>query len=272
MNTFLNIKDMVVVIRGGGDLASGIACRLFESGFRPIMTELERPKTVRRTVSFSSAVFEKEVIIEGIKGVFEDYPFSKYSSKNYIPVVLDTKDKPFDFTGADVIVDARMLKELRNDKFPPASLKIGIGPGFEAGVDCDFVIETNRGIDLGRKIENGKPEKDTGIPGIIAGKGAERVFRSPAEGTIIHDCKIGDLLEQGDLIAHIGDLEVRAPFRGKIRGLIAEGVFVKKNEKIGDIDPRENVNCFLVSDKARAIGGGVLEAILSHFCFYFKKD
>lgn len=263
------MKNLSVIIRGGGDLASGIAHRLFKSGFRPILTELRQPHTVRRTVSFSSAVFEGEYTVEGVKAIAEQKPFSR--GRDYIPVVIADE---YLIQNPDILIDARMMKELRTDPFPPARLRIGLGPGFTAGEDCDKVIETNRGIYLGKVIEKGKAQSDTKIPGIIAGKGIERVLRAPEEGIVTHYASIGDLLEEGQKVMSVSsktkEFFITAPFKGRLRGLIGESLYVYREEKIGDIDPRENIDCFAISDKARAVGGGVLEAIMSSFDWLVK--
>lgn len=265
----LNAINLRIVIRGAGDLASGIAKRLYSCGFRPVMTELPCPKSVRRTVCFSTAALEGEVTVEGVRARLVDFPGDGHD--DYIPVVLDVPDRPFDFSGFDVIVDARMMKDLRRDAFPDAFLRIGIGPGFVAGEDCDAVVETNRGISLGRVIWSGAAEKDTGIPGVVGGKGAERVLRAPAAGFVRGFRKIGDLVEEGEIVAEVCGEQVRSPFRGVLRGLVSERCHVGFGEKIGDVDPRTDVDCSLISDKARAIGGGVLEAVLSSFGWRAEK-
>ncbi len=264
----MSIKYMNVIIRGGGDIASGIAHRLFVCGFRPVITELPIPKTVRRLVSFSSAVLNGKITVEGVTAIKESFPF--LSGRDYIPVIEDSSDNPFCFNDPDVLIDARMLKNARKDRFPDAKLKIGIGPGFEAGIDVDIVVETNRGLSLGKVIRFGKAERDTKIPGVVCGKGAERVLRAPCEGKIKNYIDIGSLAEKDAVIAEVGGVPIAAPFRGRVRGLIVEGSFVFAGDKVGDIDPRENVDCFAISDKARAVGGGVLEAILSYFDFMVK--
>ncbi len=251
-----------VCIYGGGDLASGIAHRLFITGFSVAVTELKQPRMVRRTVSFGSAVYEKEVTVEGVRAFLSD---GQISHSDAIAVFVDDNSDIRSVLKPDIIVDARMLKRKTDILMSDACLVIGIGPGFDAGADVHMVVETQRGIDLGRVYRTGCAIADTGIPGIVEGKGTERVLRAVNDGFFHPQASIGDIVEEGQVLAEIGGKKVPATFTGKLRGLIYEGLYVREGEKIGDIDPRTDVDCNKISDKARAIGGGVLEAIFSFF-------
>jgi len=253
------------VIRGGGDLASGIAARLFRSGFKVIMTELPKPLTVRRTVSFSEAIYsgftEVERIISRRSSSIKEISITQMGRE--IPILVDEnleilKSNKYEFS---VLIDARMEKKPEiKSLYKSVPLLIGIGPGFTAGVDCSVVIESSRGHSLGRIYRQGKALDDTGHP---AGD-PTRILRAPMSGTILTEVKIGDLLESGSVIAKINGVPILAPFTGLLRGLIHDGVTVQKGMKIGDMDHRSDINlCFSISDKAMAIGGSVLEVILS---------
>lgn len=257
---------MMVLIRGGGDLASGVGVRLHRSGFQVVITELPEPLVVRRKVSFAEAVHEGLVQVEGVTGkLVED--FSEIKSillSGVIPVLIDPDLKCLEVLNPDVVVDARMRKKPPREGKELASLVIGLGPGFVAGENCHAVIETNRGHNLGRVLWQGVPEQDTGIPGSVQGYSSERVLRAPVDGVLQTKIEIGDRLKKGSLVALVGEEEVLAPFGGILRGLLRDGTAVKAGLKIGDVDPREDPNLYkLISDKSRAIGGGVLEAILA---------
>lgn len=255
----------LVVLRGGGDIASGIGHRLKRSGFKVVILEIEKPLCIRRMVSFSEAMYSGQIEIEGIKGVKVSTIEEIYDQLNNsnIPVIADEKAEIIKELKPDIVIDAILAKKNLGTHKDMAPVTIGIGPGFEAGLDVDFVIESNRGHDLGRVIEKGRAEENTGLPGSIMGYSAERVIRATASGEIRHFVDLGDIIEEGTLISKIGDSEIVAQISGMIRGLIKDGSPVEEGLKIGDIDPRGyNVVANTISDKARAIGGGVLEAIL----------
>lgn len=271
--------NMRVIIRGGGDLATGVAYRLHRVGFQIIVLELPWPLVVRRKVSLAAAVHEGEVEIEGLVGrVAQNFTeASEMALKGIIPVLVSPQ-LPDQVLRADgktkgstdpsptnaVIIDARMAKRNIDTHLSQAKTVIALGPGFTAGIDCHAVIETMRGHRLGRVIWEGKAHPDTGTPGLLGGKGAERVLRSPAGGVVEWGHEIGDLVKAGAIIGAIEKKAIIAPFDGVIRGLIAPGTEVPAGLKIGDIDSRSDVSaCFTISDKALAIGGGVLEAILT---------
>ena len=257
---------MLVLIRGGGDLASGVAVRLHHSGFEVMLTELPTPLVVRRTVSFAEAVSDGSKEVEGITAVLIRTPGEVKESvrAGYIPVLVDPDLACLKEVRPDVVVDARMRKKPPAEGKELATLVIGLGPGFIAGENCHAVIETNRGHNLGRVIWAGPPQEDTGIPGMVQGFASERVLRAPEDGKLVTGAKIGDEIKNGTVIALVGSQAVLAPFDGVLRGLIKPGTQVIKGMKIGDVDPRDDPTiCTLVSDKSRAVGGGVLEAILA---------
>ena len=265
------MKKHLIAIKGAGDLASGVALRLWRSGFPIIMTELEVPLCIRRTIAFSSAVFDGSAKVEDAEGILIDDVKSAESiwAKHAIPVIVDPDASKILSLHPDVLIDARLIKAYREDTHvSDAPLVIGMGPGFRAGVggNVDCVIETMRGHNLGRVIHNGEAEPNTGVPGLIAGEGIRRVVKSPADGIFNPCCQIGDAVEVDDVIARIGDVEIKAQLAGIVRGIIYPGIEVWKGLKIMDIDPRgKREHCFTVSDKASALGGGVLEAILGRF-------
>jgi xanthine dehydrogenase accessory factor len=257
---------VLVLIRGGGDLASGVAVRLHHSGFEVLITELPKPLVVRRTVSFADAVTDGSKEVEGITAVLIRNPADVKDTVRIgnIPVLVDPDLACLPEVRPDVVVDARMRKKSPSEGKEMATLVIGLGPGFIAGENCHAVIETNRGHNLGRVIWAGPPQEDTGIPGVVQGFASERVLRAPEDGKLVTGAKIGDQVSSSTVIALVGSQAVLAPFDGVIRGLIRPGSYVEKGTKIGDIDPRDDPSiCSRVSDKSRAIGGGVLEAILA---------
>ncbi|NMM61909.1 EF2563 family selenium-dependent molybdenum hydroxylase system protein [Clostridium sp. P21] len=257
-------KDLVV-IRGGGDIASGIACRLFNAGFKVLILEVSKPSVIRRKVSFAQAVYDGAVFVEGIcgrkvKNINEALMVIK---KNVIPVIVDENLNSFKDNKLYILVDAILAKKNLGTTIDMANVVIGVGPGFIAGEDVDAVVETRRGHDLGRVILNGSAEVDTGIPGNICGYGIERVIKSPKVGEVKIIKDIGSIVESGETVALVDNVEVKAKISGVVRGMIQEKYYVSENMKMADVDPRANVdNCFSVSDKARAVGGGVLEGIL----------
>jgi xanthine dehydrogenase accessory factor len=257
---------LLAVIRGGGDLASGIAVRLHRSGIKVVIAEIEQPLAVRRYVSFAEAVYAKSIHVEEIKGVLYNTidGLSNKVMDACIPVIVDAHLTETIKLKPQIVIDARMLKiESESGQFA-AQLLIGIGPGFIAGKNCHCVVETKRGPFLGRVYWDGAAEPDSGVPDRIGNHEKERVLRAPNDGSLKAFFRIGDLLESGDVVAIIGGMEIKAPFKGVLRGIIHEGIQITKGTKIGDIDPRcDPLLCGLISDKALAVGGGVLEAILA---------
>jgi xanthine dehydrogenase accessory factor len=255
----------IVIIRGGGDLATGIAHKIYRSGFKILMLEIEKPLVIRRTVAFAQAIYDGQTIVEDVKAVKVESVNEVYRAweENSIPVMVDPQCKVLNQIKADVLVDAIIAKKNIGTNRDMAPITIGVGPGFNASVDVDVVIETKRGHDLGRLIFKGYAQENTGIPGEIMGYSIERVLKSPASGKIKNILQIGDMVKKGDVISYIEDTPLTATIDGVLRGLIADGLNVSEGLKIGDIDPRGiKEYCFTISDKARTIGGGVLEAIL----------
>lgn len=256
----------MVLFRGGGDLASGVAVRLHRAGFKVVITELAHPRVVRRTVSFAEAVFTGQTEVEGIIAELQsDLDQIKGTLRSgIIPVLIDPDLDCLEILTPEIVVDARMRKKPPGRGKEMATLVVGLGPGFTAGENCHAVIETNRGHDLGRVLWVGAPQEDTGVPGTVGGYAIERVLRSPAAGELKSGAKIGNRVKQGEVIALVNGQAVQAPFDGVLRGLLRPGTQVEQGLKIGDVDPRDDPTLVnLVSDKSRAIGGGVLEAILS---------
>lgn len=257
---------MRVLIKGAGDIATGIALRLWRARFAVFMTEIPVPTTVRRTVSFSQAVFDGTATVEGVTAELAGSVDAAESiqASGRVPVLIDPTASCLGALRPEVVVDAILAKRNLGTTMTDAPVVIGVGPGFVAGVDCHVVIETQRGHDLGRVILQGSALPNTGIPGEIGGRSQQRVLRVPCEGVFRQVLPIGTLVRPGDVVGMVGDVPVRTEIEGTLRGVLAAGVLVHAGMKCGDVDPRcEERHCYTVSDKARAIGGGVLEAILA---------
>lgn len=255
-----------VVVRGGGDLGSGAIYRLHRAGFPVMVTELAAPLLVRRAVCYGDAVFSGQTTIEGVTACLapDADAARRLSGEGIIPVLVDADGAGWRALEPVVLVDARMEKANPDTRIDDAPLVVALGPGYSAGVDCHAVIETNRGHWLGRVIRRGPAEADTGEPGAVQGQTHSRVLRAPADGHVRALAAIGDRVDGGQTLAEIGGQPVVAPFAGVLRGLIHERVAVRAGMKIGDLDPRaRREHCFTISDKSLAVGGGVLEAILS---------
>jgi xanthine dehydrogenase accessory factor len=255
----------MILIKGAGDLATGVAHRLKKCGFNIIMTEISEPTMVRRTVAFSQAVYDKEVEVEGIKAVLasrkED--INKIIEEGNIAILVDEEAKIVEEIKPEIIIDAIIAKKNLGTKLDDAKIVIALGPGFTAGVDCHSVVETKRGHYLGKTIYSGSAIPNTGVPGAIGGYAKERIIRATDDGKISPVANIGDYVEKGDIVAYINETPIFAEINGIVRGMLQKDVKVFKGMKSGDIDPRcEKDHCFTISDKARSIGGGVLEAIL----------
>jgi xanthine dehydrogenase accessory factor len=257
--------DTLVVIKGAGDLASGVAARLYRCRFPVIMTELPNPLMVRRTVAFGEAVYENEVTVEGIRACRVDDigAARRVLAQGAIPVLVDPEARCVAGLAPTVLVDAIMAKHNTGTALTDAPIVIGLGPGFTAGVDCHAVIETNRGHCLGRAIYEGGAEPDTGHPGSVGGKTKQRILRASVSGTVEGLIAIGQPVTKGQVVARVQGRPVRAGTAGVLRGLVRSGTQVSRGTKIGDVDPRADpAHCYLISEKALAIAGGVLEAIL----------
>lgn len=261
-----SILDLRILIRGAGEMASGVAYRLHRCHFKICMLEIPKPLAVRREVAFSEAIYDGKKEVEGVQArlVHSHEEIASTWEREEIPILIDPEaEETIKFLAPDVLVDAIMAKKNLGTKIDQAPLVIGLGPGFVAGKDVHIVIETNRGHHLGRMILEGSAEPDTGIPGEIGGYTVERVLRTMKKGIFRPQRSIGDRVTKGTVVAVVDDYPVIAQINGVIRGLLREGVEARRGMKVGDIDPRgKREFCFTISEKSRAIGGGVLEAIL----------
>ncbi len=260
------LQNNLIVIKGAGDLASGVAYRLKRSGFSIIMTELPTPALVRRTVSFGEAVYSGQSIIEGITARRVDTANEAFvlATGELIPILVDPQATVVAKLKAQIVIDAILAKVNTGTTINDAPFVLALGPGFTVGKDCHAIIETKRGHTLGRVIYDGQAEPNTGTPGLVKGYGTDRVLRAPVDGHVTSIATIGERVKEGQPIASISGYEIQAPFDGVVRGLIHPKVHVKVGLKIGDLDPRGQVeHCFTISDKSLAIGGGVLEAVMS---------
>jgi xanthine dehydrogenase accessory factor len=259
------VANTLVVIRGGGDLGSGVAHRLLRARYAVVILEVEQPTVIRRRVAFASAIYDGEIFVEGVKGLrVADAPTALWAvSQGMIPVLVDPNGHSLSALHAAALVDARLAKRNLGTHKTDAPVVIGLGPGFVAGADVHAVIETQRGHDLGRVIYAGTALADTGLPGNVGGEDARRLLRAPVAGVFHAGRAIGSPVKAGDVVGFVGDSPVLTYIDGVLRGIIHDGVAVPAGLKIGDVDPRGTVeHCFTISDKARAIGGGVLEALL----------
>ncbi len=254
----------LAIVRGGGDLATGIIYRLWKVGFSVLSLEIPAPLVVRRTVSVASAVFDGEIVIEDMKAVRIGSLKDLTYDRSRVSVLVDPEGRSISELRPGILVDAIMAKRNLGTKKDMAPVVIGIGPGFSAPEEVDAVIETKRGHYLGRVIRNGSAIPNTGVPGLIRGYTVERLLRSPGEGYVVPVKRIGDSVMPGDVVAHVEGIPVCSQIEGIVRGLIHPSVVAAKGLKIGDIDPRgEREHCFSITDKALAIAGGVLEVIMS---------
>jgi xanthine dehydrogenase accessory factor len=261
-------EDVRVVIRGAGDLATGVAARLWRAGFRVVMTELERPLAIRRSVALSEAIYDGTAQVEDLRGrrVAGLTEIEQAWAEGVIPVVADATGQTLALVKPQVVVDATLAKRNLGTQLSDAPLVIGLGPGFTAGVDVNAVVETNRGHYLGRVMWSGSAQPDTKVPGVVNDVGRERVIYAPAAGVFRHQVPIGAAVEPGEIVGWLDQTPVMAGIGGIVRGLLHDGVRVDATTKIGDVDPRGVVDhCWTISDKALALGGGVLEAILTHW-------
>lgn len=275
-------KKILIICRGGGDLATGIVHRLFRAGFPVLVLETDSPAAIRRQVSFSEAVYDGTATVEGVTA--ERIASADRASVDHVleagrvPLLVDPEGNSIAQLKPDIVVDAIIAKKNLGTAKEMAPLVIGIGPGFTAGEDVDLVVESMRGHNLARIFTTGSALPNTGIPGNIGGFTKERVLHAEVDGYMKNIRKIGDIVEKGEEIARIYEkmteegifsgsyVSVEASISGIIRGLIREGYHFQKGFKIADIDPRESelANCFTISDKARSIGGSVLEAVCGY--------
>lgn len=226
-------KNLLIICRGAGDLATGIIHRLHRAGHRVIALETDYPAAIRRQVSFCEAVYDGSAAVEGVtarlvpaltdaktdtetySGI-NDTPAAHIASEKWdsaaieavleageVPLLIDPKGESIELLKPDVVVDAIIAKKNLGTTINMAPLVIGVGPGFTAGQDVHLVIESMRGHNLARIITDGMAQPNTGVPGNIAGFTSERVIHAPAAG-YIHDVrKIGDIVQKGDEIARI---------------------------------------------------------------------
>lgn len=261
-----SISETVVVVRGGGDLATGVIQKLAHTGFKVAILETAKPLAIRRTVALCTAIFQSKQQVEDIEAVFVSSVSECETIWNnkQIPILIDAEAKSLPELKPIVLVDTILAKRNLGTNKRMAPITIALGPGFSAPEDVDVVVETMRGHYLGRLYFEGTAIPNTGIPGEIGGKSAERVIHSPTSGNVQHVKKIGDVVKKGEVLFYVGQAAVESPLDGVLRGLISDKVVCQAGLKCGDVDPRpvEQVDCYTISDKARALGGAVLEAIL----------
>lgn len=257
---------MLAVIKGAGDIATGIAVRLHRAKFSVVMTEIDAPTAIRRTVCFSEAVYNKEAVVEDIKAVLASDvdDINEILENGDIAVIVDEKANCVRELKPDFVIDAILAKKNLGTEKDDAPVVVGVGPGFTAGEDCHAVVETKRGHYLGRVYYEGRAIENTGIPGDIGGHTTDRIIRSPEYGVFNPIYEIGDKVEKGEVVACVDSTPIVSELTGILRGILPKGTLVSTNMKSGDIDPRcEKEHCYCVSDKALAVGGGVLEACLA---------
>ena len=255
---------MLTVIRGAGDIATGAALRLWRSGVQVVMTDLPNPTAIRRTVCFSQAIVLGRVTVEDVTAVRAESAEEALAllKECVIPVLSDPEGTCISRLRPDAVVDAILAKKNLGTKMTDAPAVVGVGPGFTAGVDCHAVVETMRGHTLGRTYYKGSALPNTGMPGLIGGFSGERVLRAPADGVFRQKLDIGAQVTEGDVAGEVEGVPMYCTLTGVLRGILADGTPVFKGMKAGDVDPRgQEANCFTASDKALAVGGGVLEAV-----------
>lgn len=259
-------ETKLILILGGGDLASGVAAVLHRNGWHVVVSELPEPMVVRRKVAFAEAVWDGHQTVEEIHSVFahDDEEVEAALQAGKVAVVVDPLAKIAERFEFRAIVDARMLKRFHPNEFRKDIPLIGLGPGFTAGENCLAVIETNRSENLGKIIWTGSAEQDTGVPGFVEGRGLERVLYSPCNGTFKSYVEIGELVTEGQLLAEVGGEAITAPFDGLVRGMLRDGLTIKAHTKVGDVDPRKDVSLAAqISDKALIAGQSVLKVLES---------
>ncbi len=268
-NGSTGLRDVLVAVKGAGDLATGVIHRLKRAGFAVMATELPRPTVLRRTVAFAEAVTSGQMTVEGITACRVDSiaDVRMALANGFVPIVVDPDGITLRQMQPRVLVEATLSKHNSGITMNDAPIVIALGPGYEAGKDAHAVIETNRGHNLGRVYLQGSAEPNTGIPGTIGGYASERLLRAPCTGRLYGVRQIGDQVQAGEVVAIVksneGDTPISAAIPGILRGLVHDDLVVSTGMKVGDIDPRAvREHCFTISDKSRAIGGGVLEAVL----------
>lgn len=260
----------VIAVRGGGDLATGVIQKFVRAGMRVAILETARPTAIRRTVALCQAVYDRKARVEDVTAVrmADVADCTAIWARGEVPLLVDPRAESLHALRPDGLIDAILAKRNLGTTAAMAAVVIALGPGFIAPEDAHAVIETKRGHKLGTIYWAGSALANTGIPGEIGGKGAERVLRAPADGVFVPMRKIGDIIAKGEAVFSIAEQVVRAPFDGVLRGLLQEGLDVTEGFKVADIDPRLDSDCFTISDKARCIGGGALEAYL---CLRYRQ-
>jgi xanthine dehydrogenase accessory factor len=256
----------IALVKGSGDLGTGVAFRLWKCGFRVLCTDLPSPTVIRRTVSFASALFEGGITVEGVAAERIQSPDEAFFlwPRGVLPVIADPDGRMAGVLRPEIVVDAVMAKRNIGTAIGDAPAVVALGPGFTVGADCHAVIETQRGHDLGRVLWSGAAEPNTGIPGMVGGQDAKRVVRAPAAGKLRARRAIGDTVKAGERIADVDGTPVVTEIDGVLRGMLRDGLTVRAGMKIADVDPRgETRFCYTISDKALAIAGGVLEAVFT---------
>ena len=262
--------NKMILVRGGGDLATGVIHKLHQSGYQVLILECDRPSAIRRHVAFCEAVYDGTAEVEGVvcRRITENdirTQCRKCWAQGEIPLLTDTHGKHIRELEPEAVIDAILAKKNLGTSRDMAPLTVGLGPGFTAGEDVDYVIETMRGHTLGRVIRSGEPIPNTNIPGLIGGFTGERVLRAPDDGIFHQLADIGARVQEGDVVGEVNGKPMACTIAGVIRGMLADGTPVYKGMKSGDVDPRGELSyCYTASDKAIAIGGGVLQAILEY--------
>lgn len=253
-----------VVVRGAGEIASGVINRLALTGFEVIALEQKHPSHVRRAVCYAEAIYDGEFSLNDVTVRRADTPDQTRAmiEEGVVPILIDPDAKSLNLLKPSILIDARLLKRNIDTSLTMAPVVIGLGPGFTTGENCHAAVETNRGDKLGRVIYRGSPQADTGTPAPVKGITMDRVLRAPVQGILRCTGRIGDKIKAGDPVADVSGSPVVSLINGVIRGLARDGLKVSQGQKIGDIDPRGIKElCFKISDKAQAIADGVLEAI-----------
>jgi len=255
-----------VIVRGAGEMASGVIRRLAIAGFEVIALEKPAPSCIRRYVCYAEAFFKEKVTVEGVTAVLVNSAGEAVATANSrcVPLLVDPKAEQLPVLAPVAVIDGRMLKQEIDTDLDMAPIVIGLGPGFVAGKNCHAAVETNRGSDLGRVFYEGKPQTYTGVPASVNGFSHQRVLRSPADGEFTSQCSIADIVKAGQVLGEVNGVPVVSKIAGMVRGMIHDSLEVSIGQKIGDVDPRGNKEyCYKMSDKAHAIGEGVLEALVT---------
>lgn len=240
-------------------MATGTILRLFRCGYRVAALETDHPSAIRRTVSFCEAVYDGVSVVEGVTARRVS---SLSDAEDYVPILIDPECEILQTIRPAALVDAILAKRNLGTRRDMAPFTIALGPGFTAGKDTDAVVETMRGHSLGRVIYTSTALPNTGVPGLVGGESVRRVVHAPCAGTLRIAKDIGSLVKEGDVLAELDGTPVLSPLTGLVRGMLRDGFSVPKGMKIADVDPRPDADWHHCSDKALAVAGGVLEALL----------